>query len=75
MTEFVKNEHLRNVVEFFRNKTVDTLYYGLEHEESYQILKELEGVQKIMSKDDGNASQVMGIVSLSKNNYYVLSYT
>jgi hypothetical protein len=43
-------------VEYFRNKTVQGVYYGLEHEESYQMLKGLEGVKKVVGKDEGTVS-------------------
>lgn len=44
------------MVEYFRNKTVEGVYYGLEHEESYQLLKGLKGVKRVLGKEDGSAS-------------------
>lgn len=35
---FAKDSHLRSLVEFFRNKTVGTVYYGLESQRAAEVI-------------------------------------
>lgn len=51
------------------------VYYGLPHEESYQLLKGFKGVKKVVGKEQGSASQVMQSQDGAGVSYYVVSYS
>jgi hypothetical protein len=50
---FVKENHLRSLVEFFRNKTIPIVYFGLESQSTVEAIQKFGGIERVESWKEG----------------------
>jgi hypothetical protein len=71
--EFQSNSHLRTLVEFFRNKTSPTIFYGLPTDTTFQLLKE-SGKATVVEVTPNSLEATVMNASSTENSYLVLGH-
>ena len=61
------------MVEYFRNKTVGTLYFMLEEKILFDVLKDLGRATLTIQGEISNFTKDMKDVAPNKNNYFVMN--
>lgn len=64
---------MRNLVEFFRNKTIASLYYGLADDQAFIMIRDLNNTQTLIEGELNNLQSGVEAVATSKYNYFVVT--
>lgn len=52
-TDFVNTQHLRSLAEFFRNKTIDKVYFGINSSFTKQVIDKFSGIGEVLDWKNG----------------------
>ena len=61
-------------MEFFRNKTIASLYYGLGDYQTLNIIRDLNNSQTLIEGELNNLISGVEAVATSKYNYFVVTF-